>query len=316
MKRRDVLARAAATAVAGGLAPLRALAEAAAEAPTTREIEAILARIAQIPNTTAQGVAQRITAISESFLGRRYRLDPLGEGPNGEIDTDPLWRFDAFDCLTYVETVIALARSVSASEFFAEMNALRYRGATVSFAQRNHFMERDWLPNNLANGALADLSSKLGLPRAALTSNLRRGEWFDRLASRNGLKLATQQRLRALAGATSPLESVRLEYLRIAGVPATARLQALAALPPASLMLIVRPNKPSYGVRGTVTEIAHLGLAIWVREELWFRHANSAPQRRVLQEPLVAYLQRIEKSIKFNGIILLEILPKANSKLP
>ena len=41
----------------------------------------------------------------ENYLGAKYIRDPLGE----ELapDTDPLIRTDAFDCTTFVETVMA-----------------------------------------------------------------------------------------------------------------------------------------------------------------------------------------------------------------
>ncbi|MBN1783778.1 MAG: DUF1460 domain-containing protein [Alphaproteobacteria bacterium] len=45
---------------------------------------------------------------SEKFIGIRYQDSPLGEGPNALYDKDPLFRFDRFDCLTYVETVMAI----------------------------------------------------------------------------------------------------------------------------------------------------------------------------------------------------------------
>ncbi len=57
----------------------------------------------------AASLPQRVEAISELFLGVPYKLGALGEGPGGEFDRDPLIRFDAFDCTTFVETVMALA---------------------------------------------------------------------------------------------------------------------------------------------------------------------------------------------------------------
>ena len=39
------------------------------------------------------------------YIGVRYATDPLGEMKSP--DADPLIRFDAFDCTTFVETVLA-----------------------------------------------------------------------------------------------------------------------------------------------------------------------------------------------------------------
>src|SRR5690606_32543867 len=53
---------------------------------------------------------ERVDKLSSIFLGSDYVGDPLGEGESGVYDRDPLYRFDAFDCTTYVETVLALSR--------------------------------------------------------------------------------------------------------------------------------------------------------------------------------------------------------------
>ncbi|MCB9741246.1 MAG: DUF1460 domain-containing protein [Alphaproteobacteria bacterium] len=44
-------------------------------------------------------------AISEPWLGLPYQLGPLGEA--GGVDPDPVMRFDVFDCLTFIEEVLA-----------------------------------------------------------------------------------------------------------------------------------------------------------------------------------------------------------------
>lgn len=77
--------------------------------------------------------------VGAQYLGAKYVLDPLGE-ENGH-DTDPLICFDAFDCTTFVETVLA-------DGDVARLKKIRYAGGIVSFENRNHFIETDWLPNN------------------------------------------------------------------------------------------------------------------------------------------------------------------------
>lgn len=77
--------------------------------------------------------------VGGQYLGAKYVLDPLGEGAG--YDADPLIRFDAFDCTTFVETVLA-------DGDVARLNKIRYAGGVVAFENRNHFIETDWLPNN------------------------------------------------------------------------------------------------------------------------------------------------------------------------
>jgi hypothetical protein len=45
-------------------------------------------------------IGARMREVSAPMLGRPYAFDPLGEGTG--IDPDPLARYDAYDCLTFV----------------------------------------------------------------------------------------------------------------------------------------------------------------------------------------------------------------------
>ena len=77
--------------------------------------------------------------IGHSYLGAEYMNSPLGEC--ALPDDDPLIRFDAFDCTTFVETVLADGDET-------ELNQIRYADGCVGFLTRNHFVESDWLVNN------------------------------------------------------------------------------------------------------------------------------------------------------------------------
>lgn len=77
--------------------------------------------------------------MGEQYLGIPYIDNPLGE----EIapDADPLIRFDAFDCMTFVETVLA-------DSDVSKLNKIRYSDGVPNILTRNHFIETDWLENN------------------------------------------------------------------------------------------------------------------------------------------------------------------------
>src|SRR5438045_3981745 len=87
-----------------------------------------------IPKTD---IPSRLERISAQFLGTAYLLGPLGEGTQGYYDQSPLFRFDAFDCQTFVETVLALAISNDAATFKKLINEIRYRKGVVAFENRN-----------------------------------------------------------------------------------------------------------------------------------------------------------------------------------
>ena len=77
--------------------------------------------------------------IGAGFLGMPYVTNPLGEGV--KPDKDPLIRYDAFDCVTFVETVLA-------NGDIGTLNKIRYKNGNIDFVNRNHFIETDWLENN------------------------------------------------------------------------------------------------------------------------------------------------------------------------
>lgn len=84
-------------------------------------------------------VGCNVDTTGQSFLGAKYISSPLGEGI--APDTDPLFRTDAFDCTTFVETVLS-GGDVN------KLNKIRYKDGVVDFLNRNHFIESDWLINN------------------------------------------------------------------------------------------------------------------------------------------------------------------------
>jgi len=102
-----------------------------------------------------KGFEERLARISGLFRNRRYAENPLGGGP----ECRELFRvsFDEFDCVTYVETVLALSCSKTPARFFRELRHLRYKSGKVDWFRRNHFMT-SWLRRNIARGAVADLT--------------------------------------------------------------------------------------------------------------------------------------------------------------
>ena len=87
-------------------------------------------------------------AATAPLLGVRYLLSPLGEGAG--LDPDPRFRLDAFDCVTFVETALALGSAGSLEEARRALDDVRYR-SRVDVADRLHEVLSQWIPSNLAN---------------------------------------------------------------------------------------------------------------------------------------------------------------------
>ena len=101
-------------------------------------------------------LSRRIDRISEGFLGRPYAEGLLGGGP----DLPEEFRIDltAFDCVTYMETVLALALVLKSEEFVDTIRRIRYQDGKVDWVHRNHYMI-DWLRNNEQDGFVKGISA-------------------------------------------------------------------------------------------------------------------------------------------------------------
>lgn len=228
----------------------------------------------------------RIRDVTEPFLGMPYRRSPLGEG-SGE-DPDPRFRTDAFDCLTLVETALALAYREKESEVIAILDDLRYReGEPPSFRSRLHLMEAQWLPSQIRKGYLEDVTAfwagealdaaavELDPPRWTRREVLPSLPWHDSLEGRFEVPLLPLDRAAEIAD----------------------------ALPEGLVLNVVREASPH-----AITRISHTGILVSKGGRNYVRHA-ALKERRVIDEPLDAFLTRHRrmKARPVAGIQLLAI---------
>ncbi len=104
---------------------------------------------------TSGSVSHRIDVFSRALLGRPYKPNPLiGSAECGEVFTAAL---DGFDCVTYIETVLALARAANAEGFVEWLRRIRYRNGTIRWDCRNHYMTL-WIRNNSRERMLEPVS--------------------------------------------------------------------------------------------------------------------------------------------------------------
>lgn len=94
-------------------------------------------------------IGGRIDVISHALVGSPYVSYPLIGGPNKPEEF--VLRDDAFDCVTFCETVLAAARSSTLADFAPQLRRIRYRGGVVDWRERNHYFA-DWTLQNIVNG--------------------------------------------------------------------------------------------------------------------------------------------------------------------
>jgi hypothetical protein len=108
-------------------------------------------------------IGEVIARLGRWFVGAPYIPSTLEvPGPEGLVIN-----LREFDCVTYVESMLALARVIRAgrTDFDAykqELRNIRYRdGKLIDYTSRLHYFS-EWIANNDAKGIVVDVTSKLG----------------------------------------------------------------------------------------------------------------------------------------------------------
>ncbi len=176
----------------------------------------------------------------ENYLGAKYIRDPLGE--EKAPDKDPLIRTDAFDCTTFVETVMA-GGDVS------NLNQIRYKDGEIDFMNRNHFIETDWLKNN--SNRVENVSAQYGKTKTRRLT-IDKAKWLKKVH-----KIDTD---------IAP-EFVTLEYVPYKNLSLPNNTETM-------IVLFISANSNSADTIGTELAVTHMGLLLPGGETL--RHASSA----------------------------------------
>jgi hypothetical protein len=244
-----------------------------------------------------KSLSRRIELASAALLGAAYQAGALGEGLSGEYDRNPLYRFDHFDCETYVDTIMALALANNFLDFKKKLNQIRYKDTYVDFFQRNHFPSADWIPNNKRKGYIQELTYRIAGKKTRMTTAvIRRSHWYQHLSiDRIQIPyLSTLEKkiyldeLKKRGEKLSKGEKVSITY-----IPVTEVLQDPALrkkIPTGSLIFLVGHDDYLTSRIGTPINVLHMCFAIWDNGQLYLRMASSRAER-VLDVRLQDYLR-------------------------
>ena len=114
-------------------------------------------RVEQLLSQTKddRAIGSRIEVLSRHFLGRPYQTNPLiGSADSAEVFTASI---DRFDCVTYIETVVALARASTVDGSIEWLRKIRYERGRIQWDRRNHYMTL-WIRNNVREGIIRRVS--------------------------------------------------------------------------------------------------------------------------------------------------------------
>ncbi len=225
---------------------------------------------------------RRIEIQSAALLNTPYLEGALGEGINGIYDQNPLYRFDYFDCETYVDTVMALALAKNLPDFRNKINQIRYKDGNVNFTQRNHFPSADWIPNNKRNGYIRELNYLIAAEKTKVTRtqiNLR--NWYLHLTAHRiqipylnpRQKEIRLFQLKAEGSSLLGEKIVSISYIPVFDLLQNPRLRH--KIPSGSLIFFVGHDSYLSSRIGTPMNVLHMGFAIWHNGQLYCRMASS-----------------------------------------
>lgn len=208
--------------------------------------------------------------IGDEYMGAKYVNDPLGEGR--APDTDPLIRSDAFDCTTFVETVLAHGDVDT-------LNKIRYKNGEIDFINRNHFIETEWLPNN-AN-IVKNVSARYG-QTALRHVAINRAAWLQRVHN---------------IDSDAAVVETDIEYIPYDNVTTLETNRPM-------VVLFIVGNTGKSDIIGTDLAVVHMG---FLMPNGILRHASSTAGR-VVDVPMSEYIAARRQNKNNLGIALLEIL--------
>lgn len=226
----------------------------------------------------------RMKRITEGFLGYPYLLNGIGE--EQAPDSDPIVRYDAFDCLTFVEEALSLSLGRTDGEIAQIRKDLRYGDGEITYENRNHFMTSQWIPNAIEKGYLKDITHTLG-DTHIVSKTITRRTW-ERWRGRRHFFITPDQ---------FPVGTYTMGVLSL-----DAAFTAIPDIPEGALIVVVRQNNPYNPVW-----ITHLGFVVRHSEnDVRIRHATKMSGGLVKEHYLKWYFEHIRIHLApMEGIVVL-----------
>ena len=236
-------------------------------------------------------IGVRVEAASRAFLGLPYLNDAIGEFDPG--DPDPPSRYDAFDCLTFVEDVLGLALAGDPLHGAGIRDALRYKGSQ-SYSTRRHFMESQWIPDAIANGLLEDITARVGHARV-----LRKAVTLDTW------KRWGRRSIFRMPDALLPVGEWSLPYLDLAEAVAAA-----PRIPAGSLIVTLRAERAHKPI-----VVTHISMVVPPAEgapadQTRMRHATRMGRRTVRDDRLSWYVAHLRDYTNWPALGITVLLPR------
>jgi cell wall-associated NlpC family hydrolase len=218
------------------------------------------------------------------LINAPYKTGTL-EGPGKE---KLMVNLSAFDCTTFVETVLALTKCATAgklsrSEFRKNLKLIRYRQGNINgYSSRLHYFT-DWLRDNEKKTLLKDVSRQ-----------------FHAVAQRKKINYMTINR----ASYPALKNENEFQKMRLIEKKLSRKVFHIISKDKVSRQKTIIKNGDviAFATKDEGLDVAHAGFAIWREKNLHLLHASSKESGVVIsKKTLVAYLK---SNKKFTGITI------------
>jgi hypothetical protein len=136
----------------------------APDSATMRAFEDVMAYAREV-NLAQRPLGEIVTQVGLQLLGKPYVEGMLDQSEKEVLVVDLM----GFDCVTYVENVVALAQAIKAGDpsyemYIDNLESLRYRGGELAgYCSRLHYFT-DWMLDNARRGNVEIVSRDFGEP--------------------------------------------------------------------------------------------------------------------------------------------------------
>ena len=261
---------------------------------------------------------QKIAFLLESNLGKSFAWAPLGESNHDFYDSKPSYRSDAFDCMTFVTTILAMSTAHDIHDFHRNMAWLNYHDGKQRFLKRRHFPSMDWNPALMQKGLLKDINTMLAKkvdPMMLKTQSawINKPHWYHTLhakkvalASGKKINQHWQQDIASLSG-----HHVKLAYVDKAYLKDPKNLEKLEqSLPDGASVIewVIKRPKVFEAKIGSAMLIAHMGIVFKSKDKANFYHAYWRAGK-VIRLPFAYMVQKLPNSIAGISVYAIQAKP-------
>ncbi|MCU0847464.1 MAG: DUF1460 domain-containing protein [Spirochaetes bacterium] len=228
-------------------------------------------------STREKDTVARLDKILLRHVGQDHRQNIIGDFPfDLGPDNLPIYNIKESDCVSFVESVLAMSLADSWRSYMVLLQRIRYRHGLISWENRNHFIEADWQESN--RWLIRDVNSVVG---AGLLKTYDLEIERDRFYAMNGRKNPF------------PPQTVRLTY-----IPADDVHKIIPNLKNGYLFNLIRTNHTGK------KWVGHLGFIRVDREGIVYMVHSGIPTVRML-----TFSQYLEAQIKDREKRILEQKP-------